>query len=321
MSNSQLTARYGRNLADAVGAALVYEMHDDEGALLRSIHRPETEWRRAGHTQAEAVAAADGVIALSPEDAQIARTMTSAPVHVVPCGAEPGGPSLAKSGGRAMAFIGNLYYEPNRRAIDYLRGAQFTDLLEHLDASVDVFGRYPADLRDGEASETVRLRGPVPHLREAIASAAVGLAPLDSGGGMELKVLAYMAAGIPLVGTGVAATGFEQFDSSGSSVGTIWPTSQVTSSDCSRITTCAVGWAARVDDSPGRSTHGLAWQGSTARRIWTSAKNGSPPQPHPTSVSPPVRASLLASGVATETRCPAAPPMRGGSGQPRRRVA
>lgn len=35
MSNTELTVRYGRAVAEAAGAALVYEMHDDEAGLPR----------------------------------------------------------------------------------------------------------------------------------------------------------------------------------------------------------------------------------------------------------------------------------------------
>ncbi|MGH3821850.1 MAG: glycosyltransferase [Pseudonocardiaceae bacterium] len=49
MSNTQLVVRYGRALAEATGARLVYEMHDDEAALMRSIgaeHREAALLRR-----------------------------------------------------------------------------------------------------------------------------------------------------------------------------------------------------------------------------------------------------------------------------------
>ncbi|NUW38687.1 phosphotransferase [Nonomuraea rhodomycinica] len=213
MANSQLTAEYGRGLADSVGAALVYEMHDDEGSLLRSIHRPEDECREAAFAQSRAIAAADGVVALTDEDAQVARAMTRMPVHVVPCGVEPG-PQPLPASSRTLAFVGNLYYEPNRRAVEYLRSDPFAGRLRATGAAVEVYGRYPAELRgqDHQEADFVRLRGPVPHLRDAVASSIVGLAPLDSGGGMKLKVLEYIGAGVAVVGTTIAASGFEWFE-------------------------------------------------------------------------------------------------------------
>ncbi|MGH3843201.1 MAG: glycosyltransferase, partial [Pseudonocardiaceae bacterium] len=71
---------------------------------------------------------------------------------------------------------------------------------------IDVFGRYPRLARG--LADRVRLRGPVADLRAALATARVGVAPLDSGGGMKLKVLDYLAAGLPVVGTPEAFVGF-----------------------------------------------------------------------------------------------------------------
>lgn len=211
MSNSQLTARYGRQLADDIGAGLVYEMHDDEGALLRSLDRPADEWRLAKTEQSAAARSADGVIVFSADDARVAQTMTAGPVHVVPCGVTVGIESSETPPKPVLSFVGNLFYGPNRRAVDYLRSPVFLECLERLDTSVDVYGRYPADLNTGE-EQPVRLCGPVPYLRQAITRTSIGLAPLSSGGGMKLKVLEYMAAGVPVVGTTVAAAGFDEFD-------------------------------------------------------------------------------------------------------------
>ncbi|MGH3996589.1 MAG: glycosyltransferase, partial [Pseudonocardiaceae bacterium] len=83
MSNTQLVVRYGRALAEASGARLVYEMHDDEAALLRSIG---AEHREAALLQASAVAA-DGVVAFTDRDATCARALGARSAHVVPCGA------------------------------------------------------------------------------------------------------------------------------------------------------------------------------------------------------------------------------------------
>ncbi|MGH3999303.1 MAG: glycosyltransferase, partial [Pseudonocardiaceae bacterium] len=48
-----------------------------------------------------------------------------------------------------------------------------------------------------------------PNLCAALSTARVGIAPLDSGGGMKLKVLDYLAAGLPVVGTPEAFVGFD----------------------------------------------------------------------------------------------------------------
>jgi glycosyltransferase involved in cell wall biosynthesis/aminoglycoside phosphotransferase (APT) family kinase protein len=202
MSTTQLVVRYGRALAEAGGARLVYEMHGDEGTLLRSIG---AEHRQAALLQAAAVTAADGVVAFTDHDATCVRTLGARSVHVVPCGVEPGPrPPLQHPRPGGVVFVGNLYYEPNLRAVRYLHHTLAPRLAP--DTVIDVFGRYPRDARC--LADRVRLRGPVANLRAALAFARVGIAPLDCGGGMKLKVLEYLAAGLPVVGTPEAFSGF-----------------------------------------------------------------------------------------------------------------
>lgn len=207
MSNTQLVVRYGRVLADSAGAALVYEMHDNEAAVARTIGSGEWECRQAAVLQAAAVAAADAVIAFTSRDAALAASLRAAAVHVVPCGVEPGpAPSRTREANGSAAFVGNLHYKPNARAAAYLH-ARLAPALAARGGFVDVYGRYPSALRALGTGTTVRLHGPVPDLPSALSTSAVGLAPLDSGGGMKLKVLQYMAAGLPVVGTDEAFAG------------------------------------------------------------------------------------------------------------------
>lgn len=207
MSNTQLTVRYGRALADAGGARLVYEMHDDEAAVARTIGSGEWEVRQAAVLQATAVAAADAVVAFTRRDADLATALRGRAVHIVPCGVEPGPPpDHARERPGTAAFVGNLYYEPNVRAVAFLR-ARLAPALAPAGGSVEVYGRYPASLRALGTGNALQLHGPVPNLRAALSTAQVAVAPLDSGGGMKLKVLQYLAAGLPVVGTPEAFAG------------------------------------------------------------------------------------------------------------------
>lgn len=207
MSNTQLIVRYGRALADASSAALVYEMHDDEAAVARTIGSGEWEVRQAAVLQATAVAAADAVVAFTRRDADLARALRGRAVHIVPCGVEPGpAPDRTRQQPATAAFVGNLYYEPNARAAMFLH-ARLAPALAPAGGKVEVYGRYPATLRALGAGSVLRLHGPVPDLRAALSTAQIAVAPLDSGGGMKLKVLQYLAAGLPVVGTPEAFAG------------------------------------------------------------------------------------------------------------------
>lgn len=202
MSNTQLTVRYGRELADSAGSALIYELHDDEAALLCSIGDDGHD--DAAVLQAAACAAADGVITFTERDATTARTLGAPAVHVVPCGVDPGPPPIPQPGTEArVVFVGNMYYEPNRRAVQWLHDVLAPALPNGV--VIEIIGRYPSSLR--ALADRLRLRGPVRDLRPVLETATVAVAPLDTGAGMKLKVLDYLAAGLPVVGTTEAFVG------------------------------------------------------------------------------------------------------------------
>jgi glycosyltransferase involved in cell wall biosynthesis/aminoglycoside phosphotransferase len=207
MSNTELTVRYGRQLADAAGAALIYEMHDNEAALQRGIGHSTTKTRQTAALQTAAARLADAVITFTRRDHSTAAAMGANRVFVVPCGVShgpPPGPSTQRRPA-AVAFVGNLFYEPNVRAIRFLQG-HVRERLTSLGGWIDVYGRYPSTLSD-LAVPGIRLHGPVVDLQAALGTAEVGVAPLDCGGGMKLKVLSYMAAGLAVVGTTEALVG------------------------------------------------------------------------------------------------------------------
>ncbi len=111
-----------------------------------------------------------------------------------------------------LAFVGNLHYEPNLRALRYLAHRLVPHLGER--AVVDVFGRYPPLVRsivaDAIVADALFLHGPVGDLSGALAQMTIAVAPLDAGGGMKLKTLDYLAAGLATVGTEEAFVGLDR---------------------------------------------------------------------------------------------------------------
>lgn len=206
MSSTELLVRHGRAVAEAAGAALVYEMHDDEGLVQASIGADQQAVTEARELQQAAVTRADAVVAFTGRDALAAGHLGAREVHVVPCGVDLGPRPDTAERPRAVGFVGNLYYEPNRRAAVWLHRVLAPELRD-AGARIDVFGRYPARLTRELGPTPVRYRGPVPDLRTALCSTSIGVAPLDSGSGQKLKILEYMAAGLAVVATPEAVVG------------------------------------------------------------------------------------------------------------------
>lgn len=153
----------------------------------------------------------------SPEDAaRVARRhglATTALPNSVVVPSTPPGRSRRQSGRRSLLLVGNLAYAPNVEAAEVL----VSDILPGVRSLtgeivvVDLVGRFepggPVEvLADCEG---VTAHGHVDDLDAAYARADVAVVPLARGSGTRIKLLEALAAGVPVVTTGVGAAGLE----------------------------------------------------------------------------------------------------------------
>ncbi|KIA61368.1 glycosyltransferase family 4 protein [Nocardia vulneris] len=198
----------GRPLADRLHARLLYDVHDDDAALAHSLQEPLGEIARLARVQRRAFDVSDFVIACAERELILALRADVPPerVELVPNGAEPSsywGPSWNS---QRLVFVGNLFYRPNQLAIEHLRDRVRPRLRELCpQARVQVIGRGPAALTRDEAG--LEFLGPAPSIEMALRDATLGLAPLTAGAGSKMKVLDYMAAGLPVLATTEAVAG------------------------------------------------------------------------------------------------------------------
>lgn len=102
-------------------------------------------------------------------------------------------------------FVGSYDYEPNAdaaRRIDEAIAPRLPNV-EFL-----LVGRDPP----ATTAPNVRELGFVDELSPVLAAADVGVCPLSSGSGTKLKVMDYLAAGLPVVTTSVGAAGIDLVD-------------------------------------------------------------------------------------------------------------
>lgn len=198
----------GREVADKIGARLVYDVHDDEAALAESLGEPAEVVGRHATTQRAAFALADHVIVLTRGEADLAADagINSTAMALLPNGSDTGkrtcwGPDIDAA---TLVFLGNLYYAPNARAVAYLRDELLPDL-RGIGVKVRIIGRG-SDAPGAPNSGIVHL-GQVPSINDALQGVTLAVAPLDAGSGAKMKVLDYMAAGLPVLGTSEAVTG------------------------------------------------------------------------------------------------------------------
>lgn len=206
-----------RPAAAMLGAHLVYDMHDDDAALATSLAEPRDSVIRRAATQRAALRTADTVLTLSRREQAtvLASGVEASQVLLLPNGAAPNnlphGPAVHSG---LLVFVGNLFYEPNAQAVNAIRDRILPPLCASgLGPRVKVIGQGPTHLthpaRSGgqQGADHIEFTGRVDSVRDALRGAALALAPLTAGSGAKMKVLDYLAAGIPVLGTSEAVTG------------------------------------------------------------------------------------------------------------------
>ncbi len=111
---------------------------------------------------------------------------------------------------KAIIFMGDYAYLPNRQAIDFLVNKVMPLVLKNLpEAQLVITG----GLQPYHAPWLINPgRLPFKDLCELICAFEIGVAPIFSGSGTRLKILEYMAAGIPVVASPKGIEGIEAVD-------------------------------------------------------------------------------------------------------------
>lgn len=183
------------------------ESHPARRLYVRDQHRKVLRF------EARAFAAADRIMAVSEQDALLARKLYGPlPIDVVDNGVDVAGFASLKpaSGSRTILFLGALDWRPNIDAADILLDEIFPLVRSRVpDARLAIVGRRPPArlVERARSMEGVELHADVPDVKDYLAASAVMAVPLRIGGGSRLKILESLAAGLPVVSTRVGAEG------------------------------------------------------------------------------------------------------------------
>jgi len=208
-------------------ARIVYDAHNAEFALQRGIAGVEqTSLRKLSgaiysHIQARRIRefeqavcqAADAVVAVSEEDAQILRAFRrDQTVFVLPNGIfvdDYSTESALDLGDHVLMFTGKMDYRPNVDAMHWFVSAILPRVREQIsDARLYIVGQKPhVSLNQLGSVDGVEITGWVAQVQPFLSAAHVYVAPLRMGSGTRLKILEAMASGKAVVATSTAASG------------------------------------------------------------------------------------------------------------------
>jgi glycosyltransferase involved in cell wall biosynthesis len=113
---------------------------------------------------------------------------------------------------RRVLFLGALDVATNTAAVDWFLAGPWPLIKAQIpDAVLDVVGRGPSRaLETRLAGEPdVTLHADVPDTHVFLASAAVAINPAVAGSGVNIKLVDYLQAGVPVVSTTMGSQGLE----------------------------------------------------------------------------------------------------------------
>ena len=192
-------------------AAIEFRRASRRDRLLRRLD--VRAWRRF---EREVLSRVDAAVVFTERDARaLAAHAAATEIVRIPFGTDFAERSFGGHAGDGddVLFVGNFVHPPNVDAADRLVRSIFPLVRRRVaHASLHVVGdRPPVALRAG-AGDGVFVTGRVAHLAPYLERAAVVAAPIRFGGGMRVKVLEALAAGKPIVASGLAVEGLDVTD-------------------------------------------------------------------------------------------------------------
>lgn len=137
-------------------------------------------------------------------------------LHVVPNGVDLEAYPFVTDGRDAatIVFTGTMWYFPNVDAVTWFVKSVFPNVQKQVSkVRFFIVGARPAPAVQRLAHiPGVIVTGFVPSMQEFLSHATVSIAPMQSGSGMQFKVIEAMASGVPVVATPYALGGLEAVD-------------------------------------------------------------------------------------------------------------
>jgi len=171
---------------------------------------------RADHGRAQelaAYAAADVVLAVTEDErALLAGLLPGADVQVLGNVHRVAETVAPLAGRRGSLFVGSYGHAPNVDAVEWLCAGvmPFLHAAGHTGPVVVAGANIPDDLAALATAAGAQPRGFLPSMDDELAVRRISIAPLRFGAGLKGKVGESLAAGVPVVGTTIAAEGFDR---------------------------------------------------------------------------------------------------------------
>jgi hypothetical protein len=210
MNDVENVSRLGYKLADKLDLHLAFEAHYHTSSLAAALGTSAKRIALLQRLERDVCRSADHVIVFTDKDRDrwIKLSQCSEDrVSTIPFGVAAIKPPVAVCTG-GLTFLGNMFYEPNRRAVLRLAHEILPIVRRSLPSTAaSVIGDIPDELRHVCFAANIQVHGEVAEPTTLLASQAIGLAPVSEGSGVRVKIMSYVSSGLPVVSTVTGAEG------------------------------------------------------------------------------------------------------------------
>lgn len=215
LDSTEATILQGAYLKQKTNAKIVYEAHNIDSVLLDRLKFNQGVVCENQRFEKESAKVADRVLVRSDFDKSCLKKLgiNVSKVDVCPTGVDPKSVAYSKnrSKNKTVLFLGNLDYQPNETAVDIIC-EQIAPAVHKKDPSIlfCIVGKGGDRLAKKYDLPNVKFTGALPTLDKVFNESFVALCPLIEGSGTRLKVLDYLAAGIPVISSSLGVEGLEE---------------------------------------------------------------------------------------------------------------
>jgi len=117
---------------------------------------------------------------------------------------------------KSIIFLGNMFYWPNKNAAIFIAKKIYPKVIKKdKEIKFILVGMVPEDIKRIFGKKNLIFTGSVDgsNLNKLLKESTIALCPVVEGSGMKVKILNYCAAGLPVITTGIGASGYEKIKS------------------------------------------------------------------------------------------------------------
>lgn len=192
------------------GVKVIFDIQNIDYILEERLGHTHEQVDKAKRLQVEAIGHSDYVLCRSEIDKQYAIEMGALSEKT---GIYNGAITVddfkftpSRKNPKKLVFLAHMYYEPNENAFKFIAGNIMKSLPD--DYNLTVIGITPKHIVDRYGNnKRITFRQDIDDISTELLHYGIALAPIFEGSGTRLKVLDYLASGIPVIATRLAVEG------------------------------------------------------------------------------------------------------------------